>query len=202
MCAELNESDVAPNPLAQFAAWFDEAVAAGLPDPHAMTVATATRDGRPSARIVLLKGFDEQGFVFYTNYESRKGQELAENPYAALVFHWALMERQVRITGPVSRLSHEDSERYFRSRPIGSRLGAWASRQSRVISSRDELDRRLSELAAEYRDGDIPLPPYWGGLRVFPDTIEFWQGRPNRLHDRLCYTRQPNAAWRIERLSP
>ncbi|MGH2524230.1 MAG: pyridoxamine 5'-phosphate oxidase, partial [Anaerolineales bacterium] len=152
--------------------------------------------------MVLLKGFDERGFVFYTNYESQKGRELAENPRAALVFYWAALGRQVRIVGQVSRVSREESEAYFRTRPIGAQLGAWASRQSRAIPNREMLEDRLAELAVQYQNRDIPLPPYWGGFRLTPHSIEFWQGRPNRLHDRLCYTRQPDRGWKIERLSP
>src|SRR5581483_9913065 len=161
MRADLNETDVNPDALKQFETWFADALAAKLPEPNAMTLATATRDGKPSARVVLLKSFDEAGFVFYSNYESRKGRELAANPFAALVFHWVELERQVRITGPVSRLTRDDSARYFRARLAGSRLGAWASRQSQVIGSRQVLDDRLRELEQQYRDGEIPLPPYW-----------------------------------------
>ncbi|HZS91411.1 MAG TPA: pyridoxamine 5'-phosphate oxidase [Chloroflexota bacterium] len=202
MRAGLNEADLHPNPFRQFAIWFDEAQAAGIVQPHAMTLATATPDGRPSARVVLLKGVDAQGFIFYSNYESQKGHELAANPQAALVFHWAKLERQVRVVGRVERVSRQESEDYFQSRPLGSRLGAWASRQSRVIAGREVLVQRLRELQEEYGDGDIPLPPYWGGYRVIADQIEFWQGRPNRLHDRLRYSRRPDGTWLIERLSP
>jgi pyridoxamine 5'-phosphate oxidase len=166
-----------------------------------MTLATATREGRPSARTVLLRGFDEGGFVFYTNYESRKGRELDENPQAALVFYWGALQRQVSITGRVARVSPSESEAYFSSRPHGHRLGAWASQQSRIIGDRRELEDRLAELEERYRDKDVPLPPYWGGYRVAPDTIEFWQGRPNRLHDRLRYTRSDDG-WVIQRLAP
>lgn len=199
--AGLLEADLDSSPFKQFAKWFQQALDAGLPEPNAMTLATAARSGKPSARIVLLKGFDEQGFVFYTNYESRKGRELAENPQAALVFHWVELERQVCITGSVSRVSPEESESYFRSRPEGSQLGAWASRQSEVISDRQVLEKRLSQLAVDYADRPVPRPPYWGGFRLAPDAIEFWQGRPNRLHDRLRYRLQTNQ-WLIERLSP
>jgi pyridoxamine 5'-phosphate oxidase len=200
--AGLGERDVDPDPAAQFARWLDEAIAAGVPEPNAMTLATATRGGVPAARVVLLKGFDERGFVFYTNYESQKGRELTENPLAALVFYWAALERQVRIAGPVERVPREESERYFQTRPPGSRLGAWASRQSEVIAGREALEARRRELAAEFGDGPIPPPRWWGGLRVAPGSFEFWQGRPDRLHDRLRYARRSGGGWRIERLSP
>jgi pyridoxamine 5'-phosphate oxidase len=166
-----------------------------------MTLATASRDGVPSARIVLLKGVDERGFTFFTDYRSRKGAELTENPLAALTFLWKEIERQVRIMGAVSRVSAEESEAYFRTRPPGSQLGAWASTQSAVIASRAELDQRLQEVTARFASGDVPLPPHWGGFRVVPDEIEFWQGRQNRLHDRLRYTRE-QSGWTIVRLSP
>jgi pyridoxamine 5'-phosphate oxidase len=167
-----------------------------------MTVATATRAGVPSARIVLLKGFDARGFAFYTNYESHKGNELAENPVAALVFHWVELHRQVRVTGAVEKVSYEESDAYFQSRPRGSRLGAWTSKQSSVLAGRAPLEARLAELTAQFGEGDIPLPSFWGGYRVIPAAVEFWQGRPSRLHDRLRYTRQPDDRWQIERLSP
>lgn len=199
--ASLAEGDVAADPIAQFLAWFDDAQAAELREPNAMTLATATPDGAPSARIVLLKGVDERGFVFYTDYRSRKGEELAANPRAALVFHWAELERQVRVTGTVARVAREESEAYYRTRPVGSRIGAWASYQSRPIAGRAELEAREAELAHRYADGDVPLPPHWGGYRVAPETVEFWQGRPSRLHDRLRYVRE-DGAWRVERLSP
>lgn len=197
----LDERDVDPDPILQFGRWFQDAVAALIPEPNSMTVATATRDGTPSARMVLLKGFDERGFVFYTNYDSRKGRELEENPRASLVFFWAQLHRQVRVEGEVSRVSAEESNTYFNSRPIGSRLGAWVSQQSQVIGSRDDLDRRLAELVEEYADREPTRPSYWGGYRVSPRSIEFWQGRPDRLHDRLRYRRE-NEQWRLERLSP
>ena len=200
--AGLKESDLDPSPFKQFDKWFQQALAAGLPEPNAMTLATATPDGKPSARVVLLKGFNEHGFVFFTNYESQKGRELSANPHAALVCYWIELERQVRISGRVSRVSAEESEDYFRSRPVGSQLGAWVSRQSQVVSGREILEDKLEELTQEYQSKPIPLPPYWGGYRVAPDTIEFWQGRPNRLHDRLRYTRQSGDQWLIERLSP
>ncbi len=198
----LNESDVDADPIAQFAIWMENAIAAEVAEANAMTVATATRDGVPSARIVLLKGFDARGFVFFTNYESHKGRELTENPVAALVFHWLTLHRQVRVSGTVERVSHEESETYFHSRPRGSQMGAWASHQSSVLPNRAALETRLAELEAEYREGEIPLPSFWGGFRVIPQTIEFWQGRRSRLHDRIRYSRQPDGSWRIERLSP
>ena len=199
--ASLAERDVDPDPIRQFEHWFADAVSARLPEPNAMTLSTATRDGVPSARIVLLKGVDADGFVFYTDYRSRKGAELAENPLAALTFLWKEIERQVRITGAVSRVRTEESEAYFRTRPSGSRLGAWASHQSSVIASREELDARLRDVTERFADGDVPLPPHWGGFRVTPDEIEFWQGRPDRLHDRLLY-RRGERGWEISRLSP
>jgi pyridoxamine 5'-phosphate oxidase len=198
----LKESDTDPNPIEQFRRWFDEALAANLREPNAMTLATATPDGRPSARVVLLKGFDERGFVFYTNYEGRKGRELETNPYAALVFYWGELERQVRIEGHVSRISEEESDAYFAGRPRGSQLGAWASEQSRPIKDRGALEERLRELEAEYEGCEVPRPPFWGGYRVEPETIEFWQGRENRLHDRLLYRRLEDGGWRRERLQP
>ena len=200
--AGLIEEQLDPDPVRQFGIWFTEAQEASLPEPNAMTVATASRDGIPSARIVLLKGFDERGFVFYTNYGSQKGRELAANPRAALTFYWAALERQVRVSGTVAPVSREESQRYFDSRPLGSRLGASLSRQSEVIPDRSVLEAEFARLQAEHADGDVPLPSFWGGYRVAPTAIEFWQGRPSRLHDRLRYTRQPDDSWRIERLSP
>ncbi|QIR39150.1 pyridoxamine 5'-phosphate oxidase [Tolypothrix sp. PCC 7910] len=199
---DLSETEVNPNPFIQFKQWFDQALAAQLPEPNAMTLATAMPDGKPSARMVLLKNFDERGFVFFTNYNSRKGQELAENPQAALVFWWAELERQVRITGQVEKVSEAESDQYFYSRPENSRLGAWASNQSEVIESREVLEQRLQELQDKYETQEIPRPLNWGGLRIIPTEIEFWQGRPSRLHDRLLYTRLDNGDWKIERLSP
>ncbi len=196
-----SETDIDASPFRQFQLWFSDALAANLIEPNAMTVATATKDGKPSARVVLLKGFDERGFVFYTNYESKKGQELAENPWAALVFRWAELKRQVRVEGQVEKCSAEDSDRYFQSRPLGSRLGACVSQQSRAISSREVLEFRLQELIEESENTEILRPPYWGGYRLSPTTIEFWQGRPNQLHDRLRY-RLHEGSWLIERLSP
>lgn len=197
----LSESEVDPNPFIQFRQWFDQALAAQLLEPNAMTVATATPDGKPSARMVLLKDFDERGFVFYTNYNSQKGQELAENPQASLVFWWAELERQIRISGLVEKVSENQSDEYFYSRPLNSRLGAWASNQSEVIETREVLER-LQELQTKYQNQDIQRPRHWGGLRVLPTEIEFWQGRPSRLHDRLRYTQSNNGVWKIERLSP
>ena len=200
--AELNEANCASNPIEQFQKWFEEAQAAQLKEPNAMTLATATVDGKPSARIVLLKGIENDGFVFYTNYESPKGQDLAANPRCALTFYWADLERQVRIEGTVERVSPERSEEYFSTRPRGSRLGAWASRQSAEIPSRGQLENRLAELEKQYEDTDtIPIPKYWGGYTVSPLFIEFWQGRTNRLHDRIAYRLLPGG-WLRARLSP
>jgi pyridoxamine 5'-phosphate oxidase len=200
--ARLDEADVSQDPLVEFARWFAEAREAELPDPNAMTLATASADGAPSARIVLLKAFDERGFVFFTDYRSRKGAELEANPRAALVLYWGELDRQVRITGTVSRTSHDESERYFTSRPLGSRLGAWASHQSRVLPGRAALEAELRVVEARFGDGDIPLPEHWGGFRVVPETIAFWQGRESRLHDRIRYSREGGGRWRVERLSP
>jgi pyridoxamine 5'-phosphate oxidase len=199
----LDESSVSPDPILQFNAWFLEATHAGIKEPNAMTLATASASGEPSARVVLLKDVSENGFVFFTNYKSRKAQELLENPRAALVFFWPEIDRQVRVEGTVHPTSRQQTEQYFRSRPRGSRLGAIASRQSAVIESRTILEERLRELEDRYRGtDDIPVPEFWGGYSVVARVIEFWQGRPNRLHDRLRYSREEAGPWRLERLAP
>ena len=185
-----------------FGEWLQVAVESGLREPNAMTLATSTPSGRPSARVVLLKSYDSQGFVFYTNYESRKGRELADNPQAALVFWWGELERQVRVEGLVSRVSAAESDAYYASRPLGARLGAWVSAQSSVISGRSVLEDRLAEVTAQYAGEEPQRPPFWGGYRLAPQAIEFWQGGVHRLHDRLLYTRLDHDAWRLERLSP
>jgi pyridoxamine 5'-phosphate oxidase len=190
------------DPMRQFAKWFQQALEANLPEPNAMTLATASRDGQPSARVVLLKMFDASGFTFFTNYDSRKGCELAANPRAALLFFWPELQRQVRTEGAVERVSEAESDEYFRSRPLGSRLGAWASQQSVVIADREVLEMRVREVMQRFPDGEVPRPPHWGGYRVRPSMIEFWQGRPDRLHDRLRYQRVHPDVWRLERLSP
>lgn len=196
------EDEVAPDPIDQFERWFAEALAARVETPEAMTLATATPDGRPSARMVLLKGVDQRGFVFFTNYESRKSGELAQNPRAALVFYWPALHRQVRVEGSVEPVSAAESDAYFQSRAPGSRIGASASPQSQVIPDRAWLDERVRELVARYPDGEVPRPAFWGGFRVSPTRIEFWQGRLNRLHDRLRYTWLDDGRWKIERLAP
>jgi pyridoxamine 5'-phosphate oxidase len=198
----IDEASIAADPLEQFGRWMQDAIDAGLPEPNAMVVATATPDGIPSARTVLLKGVDERGFAFFTNFGSRKGVELAANPRAALVFPWHALERQVRVTGPVSVVDRAEAADYFRSRPLASRLGAWASPQSQVIGGRADLDARLAEVTGRWPDGDdVPLPDFWGGYRVVPQEVEFWAGREGRLHDRLRYRRTPGA-WLLERLGP
>jgi pyridoxamine 5'-phosphate oxidase len=199
--AGLREADMDPDPIAQFHNWFENAIDADLHEPNAMILATATPQGRPSARTVLLKGYDEHGFVFYTNYEGRKADELEANPACALLFYWGELERQVRIEGRAGRLSGSESDIYFASRPRGSRIGAWASEQSRTVASREILEDRVRSLESEYEEREIPRPPFWGGYRVEPDAIEFWQGRENRLHDRLVYRRN-GGAWKMERLQP
>lgn len=198
----LVESDLLPDPIVMFRSWFDEAVRAGVAEPNAMTLATATPDGVPSARIVLLKGVDDGGFVFFTNYESAKGRVLAQNPRAALVFFWRELERQVRVRGPVSRVSAEESDRYFESRPAGARLGAWASHQSEILQGREELERALRDVTEQFEGAAVPRPAHWGGYRVRPERIEFWQGRPSRLHDRIEYARASDDSWSRVRLSP
>ena len=223
--ASLNESDVEADPLQQFRKWFSQAaemrgstsrlrsfgihlykafqaLAGEKPaDPNAMALATADKDGRPSVRTVLLKGVDSKGFVFFTNYESRKGREFAENPNAALVIHWAELERQVCVSGSVSKLSREESEAYFNTRPRGSRLATWVSRQSKAVPNREFLEAGMAEVTAKYPE-KVPMPEYWGGYVLEPVRIEFWQGRPSRLHDRLCYVRETDGKWRLERLAP
>lgn len=199
----LDESRVDRDPIRQFAAWYDAAVAAGILEPEAMTLSTSTPDGRPSARIVLLRGFDAHGFCFFTNYESRKGRELEANPHAALTFHWAALERQVRIEGRVERTTAAESDAYFTSRPSTSRIGAWSSPQSAVIADRPALEQLFDRFRAEHPDDTaIPRPDHWGGYRLVPERIEFWQGRPSRLHDRLRFSREAADAWLIERLAP
>jgi pyridoxamine 5'-phosphate oxidase len=198
----LRRSDLNPDPIKQFANWFTAAIEAGIPDVNAMSLATAGRDGRPSVRIVLLKTFDQDGFVFFTNYESEKGKQLEANPYAALAFYWIELDRQIRISGMVKKTSREESQSYFHSRPVGSQLSAWASRQSEVLDGRRMLDARMAEVSERFVDKPVPLPPHWGGYRLKPERMEFWQGRANRLHDRFRYTRQASGNWLIERLAP
>jgi pyridoxamine 5'-phosphate oxidase len=198
----LSEAAADPDPMRKFEAWYADAVAADLPQPDAMALATVSPEGRPSARMVLLKQADQRGFVFFTNYDSRKGRELATNPYAALVFYWNALHRQVRIEGRVERLAATESDEYFATRPRGSQVAAVASRQSEPIDSRAVLENRVQELEKNYGAGEVPRPDYWGGYRVVPSVIEFWQGRPNRLHDRLRYDRVPDGSWSKVRLSP
>ncbi|MET9667772.1 pyridoxamine 5'-phosphate oxidase [Streptomyces sp. NPDC006475] len=198
----LLETDLAPTPMEQFARWFAQAASAGLHEPNAMVVSTATPDGRPSSRTVLLKQYDSRGFVFYTNYRSRKGREIAANAYVSVLFPWHPIARQVVVTGTATRIGRDETVAYFRTRPHGSQLGAWASAQSSVIGSREELIRTYEELAARHPEGEqVPAPPEWGGYRVEPETVEFWQGHANRLHDRLRFTSR-DGGWDIERLSP
>ncbi len=200
--ATLLEADVAKNPLHQFKVWWDDAQSRGFTDADAVTLATATRDGIPSARMVLLKRHDDRGLVFFTNYESHKGKELIDNPRACIVAFWATLHRQIRVVGTISKVTREESESYFRTRPRGSQIGAWASKQSQVLETRALLDAQVEELERAYAGKDVPLPPHWGGFRLSPTSVEFWQGRDSRLHDRLRYTRRADASWRIERLSP
>ena len=199
--ATLSEKDVLADPIAQFHRWFDEAVKAESMEPNAMSLATVGIGGQPSARIVLLKGADERGFVFFTDYRSRKGDELNGNSKAGLCFWWGELQRQVRITGTVRRVAREESAEYFKTRPRGSQLGAWSSRQSSVLASRAELEKQVANTTKKFGDGDVPLPEHWGGYRVRPDEIEFWQGRESRLHDRIQY-RKSGDVWTIARLSP
>ncbi len=197
----LTDEEAGPDPFALFDRWYREAREAGLYLPESMALATATADGRPSVRQVLLKAFDERGFVFYTNYDSRKGEEIAENPRAALAVHWPILQRQVRINGGVEKTTEEESYAYFSSRPRGSQVGAWASDQSSVLGGREDLERSFREAQERFGGGDIPLPSFWGGYRVIPETFEFWQGRADRLHDRLRFTRA-DGEWTIDRLYP
>ena len=198
----LTEADTDADPVRQFTLWFEEALKSQLIDVNAMTLATASPSGEPSARIVLLKGADENGFVFYTNYESAKGRDLTENPRACLLFFWAELERQVRITGSVTRTSIEESDQYFHARPVESQIGASISPQSRAIRDRSDLESRYAEFAAKHTHQLVPLPKFWGGYRVTPDAMEFWQGRKSRLHDRLLYTRAVDGIWSRQRLAP
>jgi pyridoxamine 5'-phosphate oxidase len=221
----LRRAELEADPVAQFNRWFEQAASARAsgrirklcvsiykaflaffggeaPEINAMTLATADKEGRPSARVVLLKGVDERGFIVFTNYDSRKGHELTENPQAALVFYWSDLERQVCIAGDITKLPESESEAYFKSRPRGSRIAAWASRQSEVVRDRAELEQKWQQLETQYPGEQVPKPPFWGGYVLYPTRIEFWQGRPNRLHDRFRYTRQADKSWKIERLSP
>jgi pyridoxamine 5'-phosphate oxidase len=197
----LRRRDLDPDPIKQFNNWFTAAFNAQILDANAMTLATCV-DSKPSARVVLLKDFDERGFVFFTNYASEKGRQLEKNPNAALVFYWMEVERQIRIQGKVKKTTRAESEEYFRSRPIGAQLGAWASHQSEAIDARRVLDARLEEMKQRFAEGPIPLPPHWGGYRLKPERVEFWQGRPDRLHDRFRYTLQRDGSWKIDRLAP
>ena len=198
----LTREDLAVTPFEQFAQWFEQAQKATLPEPNAMSLATASKDAAPSLRTVLLKYFDTRGFVFFTNYESNKAREIAENPQVALMFFWLGLERQVIVKGTAEKVSHAESLKYFMSRPHGSQLGAWCSHQSSVISGRKLLEMQLDKMKQKFRQGQVPLPSFWGGFRVVPQQIEFWQGRPNRLHDRFQYRRENEIDWRIDRLSP
>jgi pyridoxamine 5'-phosphate oxidase len=196
----LNKPTVDKNPIKQFAKWYEVVLKSGIIEPAAMTIATAKKTGVPSARTVLLKGYDEKGFLFFTNYESRKGRELSENPFAELLFYWMDLHKQVRISGRIEKVSKEESEKYFKSRPLNSRIGAWASKQSEIIRDREFLEQKYKEYSEKYKE-DVPLPPFWGGFRLIPERFEFWQGRDNRLHDRICYMKK-NGEWEIVRLAP
>lgn len=198
----LSEEEASPDPAAQFRQWFEQAVAAELTEPNAMVLATVNASAQPSLRNVLLKAYDERGFVFYTNYESAKAKDIAENPQVSLLFSWLELERQIKINGKAEKISAAESLKYFASRPRGNRLGAWVSDQSSVISSRKILELKLDEMKRKFANGDIPLPSFWGGYRVVPQVLEFWQGRENRLHDRLQYERQSTGEWLIRRLAP
>ena len=200
--AALDESAVDPDPFRQFQLWFDQATDASIPEPHAVTVATATPEGRPSARVVLMRGFDDRGFVFFTNYRSRKGREIEANPFASMCFFWQALERQVRVEGRVVLASEAESDEYFKGRPTGSKLGAWVSNQSGVVAGRGALEAELEAIRARFPGDEIPRPPHWGGYRVVPESVEFWQGRRSRLHDRLLYRRTTEGGWRVERLAP
>ncbi len=196
----LSANNVSQDPFKQFTKWFEEVLKSGFLEPNAMTIATATKDGKPSVRVVLLKEFDDKGFVFYSNYKSRKGKEIDANPCASLLFYWDKLERQVRVEGKIEKVSKEQSEEYFKTRPYKSRVGAWASNQSGVIASRSVIIREFLKYLVRFGK-NVPLPPVWGGFRLIPNYFEFWQGRPNRLHDRICYTKQ-KSGWKIERLAP
>ncbi len=199
---KLQRSDLCSNPFEQFERWYQNAVQAGIPEPEAISLATATRDGQPSARMVLLRGFDERGFTFYTNYGSRKGRELQENPQAEIVVYWHPLARQIRIAGEVAKTSTQESQTYFETRTYGSQLSAWASRQSDVVQDRNALEERLQEIETRFGDGPVPLPPFWGGFRLRPRTFEFWQHGDDRLHDRFRYSRVNGGKWLLERLFP
>jgi len=201
--AGLDTPDLEPDPVAMFRRWMQDTIDAGLHEPNAMVVATVSAEGRPSARMVLLKAVDERGFVFYTNYESRKGNDLTATPVASLLFPWHDLQRQVRVEGPVERVAAEESQAYFAARPRGSQLGAWASPQSQEVASRAELDARYADVEERFgEDGEVSLPPFWGGFRVLPELVEFWQGRKGRMHDRLVYRREGSSGWRTSRLAP
>ena len=198
----LSEQDISADPIQQFTKWWEEAIQSEIDEVNAFTLATSSLQGKPSARIVLLKGYDNKGFIFFTNYESAKGNELANNPQASMVFFWKELQRQIRIEGSIEKVSPRESDEYFSSRPEGSRIGAWASPQSKIITDRSEIEINAQKYQQQYADGNIPRPPYWGGYRLKPLQIEFWQGRANRLHDRIQYTVQKDNSWKIERLAP